>query len=120
MSTFQIVSLMLNLSQKLDQITLLIDNSVNIEAPADCKKRLNNLILFNLSESTADQPEYQMKEDCLYFKELISNKIRLEPDAVFNICCLGRKKDDTLRSLLVKLCSEKLKWNIIKFSKNWK
>ena len=44
----------------------------------------------------------------------------LEPDAVLNIYRLGRKKDDTLRPLLVKLRSEKLKWDIIKSSKNLK
>ena len=100
MTTSKIVSLMSNLNQKLDQTFSLIDSSVNIEA-ADCKKRLNNLILFNLPESTADLPEDQMKEDCLYFKKLISNKISLESDAVLNIYCIGRKKDDTLRPLLV-------------------
>ena len=44
----------------------------------------------------------------------------LKPDVVLNIYCLGRKKDDTLRPLLVKLRSEKLKWDIIKSSKNLK
>ena len=116
---------MSNLSQKLDQTSSLIDSSVNIEEPADCKKRLNNLILFNLQESIVDLleldfPEDQMKEDCLNFKELISNKIMLEPDAVLDIYCLGRKNDDTLRPLSVKLRSEKLKWDIIKSSKNFK
>ena len=120
MSTSKIVSSMSNLSQKLDQTSSLIDSSVNIEKAADFKKRLNNFILFNLPESTAELPEDQMKEDCLNFKELISNKIILEPDAVLNIYHLGRKKDDTLRPLLVKFCSEKLKWNIIKSSKNFK
>ena len=105
---------MSNLSQKFDQTSSLIDSSVNIKEAADCKKRLNNLILFNLPESTADLPEDQIKEDCLKFKELISNKIMLEPDAVLNIYHLERKKDDTLRPLLVKLRSEKLKWDIIK------
>ena len=119
-STSRIVSTMSNLSQKLDQTSSLIDSSVNIEEAADRKKRLNNLILFNLPESAADLPEDQMKEDCLKFKELISNKIMLEPDAVLNIYRLGRKKDDTLRPLLVKLRSEKLKWDIIKSSKNLK
>ena len=56
---------MSNLSQKLDQTSSLIDSSVNIEEAADRKKRLNNLILFNLPESAADLPEDQMKEDCL-------------------------------------------------------
>ena len=60
MSTSKIVSSMSNLSQKLDQISSLIDSSVNIEA-ADRKKRLNNLILFNFPESTADLPEDQTK-----------------------------------------------------------
>ena len=105
-STSKIVSSMSNLSQKLDQTFSLIDSSVNTEEAADRKKRLNNLILFNLPESAADLPEDQMKEDCLKFKELISNKIILEPGAVLNIYRLGRKKDDTLRPLLVKLRSK--------------
>ena len=118
-STSKIVSSMPNLSQKLDQTSSLIDSSVNIEA-ADCKKRLNNLILFNLPESTADHPEDQTKKKFLNFKELITNKIMFEPDAVLNIYHLVRKKDDTLRPLLVKLQSEKLKWDIIKSFKNLK
>ena len=61
-STSKIVSSMPNLSQKLDQTSSLIDSSVNIEA-ADCKKRQNNLILFNLPESTADHPEDQTKKN---------------------------------------------------------
>ena len=43
-----------------------------------------------------------------------------EPDAVLNIYRLLRKKDDTLSPLLVKLQSEKLKWDIIKSFKNLK
>ena len=83
MSTSKIVSSVSNLNQKLDQTSSLIDTIINIEAAADRKKRLNNLILFNTPESTADLPEDQMKEDCLNFRELISNKIMLEPDAAY-------------------------------------
>ena len=48
-STSKIVSTILNLSQKLDQTSSLIDNSVNIKDAANLKKRLNNLI-FSISQ----------------------------------------------------------------------
>ena len=55
MSTSKIVGLMSNLNQKLDQTFSLIDSSVNTGEAADRKKRLNNLILFNLAESTTER-----------------------------------------------------------------
>ena len=48
-STSKIVSTILNLSQKLDQTSSLIDNSVNIKDGANLKRRLNNLI-FSISQ----------------------------------------------------------------------
>ena len=80
------------------------------------------MIVFNLPESKADHPTNRIKDDCLKFKSLLANTVEFKAEDVTNVYRLGPSTENQVRArpLLIKGSTEKIKWNILKASKNLK
>ena len=72
-------------------------------------RRKNNIIVFNLPESTSQQIDVQLKNDCSKLKQILDEKVNVATDDFVNVFRLGSKAKSKTRPLLLKCKSENVK-----------
>ena len=86
------------------------------------KERQNNLIIFNIAESSNNMAKKREHDDYLTTCEILEYGVKVTNFEINKVICLGKSNPDSNkpRPLLVKLATASQKWNIIKNAKNLK
>ena len=95
--------------------------SENLSELRDRESRKENLVLFNIPESTSDDTDSRKLYDIAQTTELLESELNVQTE-VANPVRLGKKQQNSRfpRPLRVTVESEQMKWKVLKAAKNLK
>ena len=89
----------------------------------DRQNRKNNLVMYNVPESTHQDPRERQTQDLAFCQDVIENSLGVDGRAyeMVTVIRLGKTRtDDRNRPVLIKMKSEYEKWEILRNAKNLK
>ena len=106
---------------QLDNLNIREEITKVLKEQEEKKMRKNNIVLYNISESTKQNAKEREEEDLAKTKELISQGIKVEGCCIEKIIRFGRTTEGLRsRPILVKMEEQGDKWNVLKNAKNLK
>ena len=84
------------------------------------EKKKENIIMYNVKESRKERPEERIKDDSDLVSDIIEHSLETTDYNIEQVIRLGKAENGRTRPLLVKLRTEKQKWNVIKNAKKLK
>ena len=106
---------------QLDNLNIREEITKVLKEQEEKKMRKNNIVLYNISESTKQNAKERDEEDLAKTKELISQGIKVEGCRIEKMIRLGRTTEGVRsRPILVKMEEQGDKWNVLKNAKNLK
>ena len=86
----------------------------------DRDSRKNNIVIYNLKESTADTDQDKKEEDLNMCKDILKEIKTDDKVTINNILRLGTETGGRVRPMLITLTNENEKWVVLKNAKNLK
>ena len=106
----------------LKRVSLLEKKAQSIEEENDKKKRINNLIFYNIPESKSENINERFTHDCSMVKQMFKTKnLTLNVNDITNVFRLGKLQiANRPRPVLVRFNDESTKKNILKYCRDLK
>ena len=107
-----------NQEQNDDTQQLNKENEANKDTNEETEKKKDNLILYNVPESKSQDPKQRVEDDLDICEDIIYRELQIDNVNIFKIIRLGKKDENKMRPLLIKVTDTKEKWYILGKAKN--
>ena len=105
------------------RVSVLEKKAETFEESNEKKRRVNNLVFYNIPESKSDVAKERFVHDCSLVKKMFEDRnLTLTLKEIGNIFRLGKRKedDDRPRPILVRFSNEDIKTNVLKYCRDLK
>lgn len=84
------------------------------------KARKNNIVMYNMPEPKESEPKDRENEDMTQCCDLLKNSLKMKSFIIEKVIRLGKRNEERVRPLLIKMKNENEKWEVLKKAKNLK